>query len=72
MKNVITHIKAERAKRPREQHVKIDSRKVDELLAGIEAQQLDQFKLENEKRKLEADNAALSETVARLKKLAAA
>lgn len=58
MKNAITHIKAQRAKRPREQHIKIDVRHVDEVLKGTEDLQLEVFRLEREKAELERKLAA--------------
>lgn len=53
MKDSITHIKAQRAKRPREQHIKLDVRHVEAVLKGTEDLQSQVFKLENEKRDLE-------------------
>jgi hypothetical protein len=58
MKNSITHIKAQRAKRPRESHIKLDVRHVDEVLKGTEALQLQVFQLERDKQELERKLAA--------------
>lgn len=58
MKDSITHVKCQRAKRPREQHLKLDVRHVDEIVKGVEALQLQQFKLEEDNRKLREQLAA--------------
>lgn len=67
MKNIVTHIKAERAKRPKEQHLKLDTRHVDDLLEGIEAQQQEIINLENKARDREKVIAALEEKLNLLK-----
>lgn len=58
MKDSVTHIKCQRAKRPREQHIKLDVRHVDAVMKGVEELQLQQFKLEEENRKLRGQLAS--------------
>lgn len=47
MKNSVTHVKAQRARRPREQHLKIETRHIDVILKGIDLQYTETIRLEN-------------------------
>lgn len=47
MKNAVTHLKAARARRPREQHIKVETRKLDEVLKGIDELYDENIRLQN-------------------------
>ena len=67
MKNAITHLIAQRAKRD-EQHMKIETRHIDEILVGVEKQINEINTLSGDKRELEKKNSALADENAQLKR----
>jgi hypothetical protein len=69
VKNSVTHLKAQRARRPREQHIKIDVRHIDTVLKGIDLQYEQVIRLENLLRDKEREIESRDNEIKFLKKL---